>query len=432
MTEEIHKENADSEMVNYGETTVSKQSLRGLDTLNFFLSDVRDGIGPYLGIYLLAKNWDAASIGWAMSAAGLAGLIAQSPVGWLIDKVKHKRYLVVGSIILIALSCLAMAFWAVKPVIYVAQIVTGTSAAIIGPAVAAVTLGLVGHKKLDRRVGRNESIGHAGNVFAALAAGLLGYFLSDDYIFYLVAVMSIFSVASILWIREEDIDHDLARGATEEKSEAEDANISGIGAVLADKHILIFAVAVILFHFANAAMLMLVVQQLAQLGEKTAAAYTSACIITAQIVMIPVTAFAGKYLSKWGRKPVLLIAFLALPLRGLLYTVSDNPYFLVSVQIFDGIAGGIFGVATLVMIADLTSGTGRFNLTQGAIGTATGIGASLSTIIAGYIIKFYGYNAGFLFLASVAVVALAVFWLFVGETMNMRISDRHKLKTAKS
>jgi MFS family permease len=423
---EIHvTKNPDAlEMEDYGETTVSKRSLRGMDVLNFFLADVRDGIGPYLGIYLLAKNWDQASIGWAMSAAGIAGVVAQTPGGWVVDRLRQKRWLVIISIIAIALSCLAMAFWAVKPVIYAAQIITGTSAAIIGPAVAAITLGLVGRKKLSRRVGRNESIGHGGNVFAALAAGLLGYYLSNDYIFYLVAVMSIFSVASVLWIREEDIDHDLARGATEEKSEHDDANISGIGAVLADRHVWIFAIAVILFHFANAAMLMLVVEQLTEKSEKTAALFTSACIITAQLVMIPVTAYTGKFLSAWGRKPVFLIAFIALPIRALLYTVSDNSYFLVSVQILDGIAGGIFGVATLVMIADLTSGTGRFNLTQGAIGTATGIGASLSTIIAGYIVKAHGYNAGFFFLMSIAIIALAVFWFFVTETKNLHKREK--------
>ncbi|MGI8469022.1 MAG: MFS transporter [Pyrinomonadaceae bacterium] len=418
-----------NDIINYGETTVSRQSLRGLDWLNFFLADVQGGIGPYLAVYLLAVyHWDAAKIGWAMSAAGIAGIVAQTPAGWLVDKLRQKRAFIIAAVALIAASCLSMVFWVTMPGVLTAQIVTGVSGAVVGPTLAAITLGLVGRKQFSRQMGRNQAINHTGNVIAAAAFGFLGYYFSDKYIFYLIVLMSVFTVLAFLRIRKTDIDYDLARGSTEEKSKKTEANISGIGAVLHDKRILIFSAAVILFHFANAAMLPLVGQELAEESARASAAYLSACIITAQIVMIPVTGLAGKYISNWGRKPIFLVAFLALPLRGALYTLSGNPYYLVSVQILDGVAGGIFGVASLIMISDLTSGTGRFNLVQGAIGTATGIGASLSTVAAGYIVKAFGYNTGFLFLAAVAVAALIVFWLFVGETENLDGKDDRKVK----
>lgn len=423
---------------------ISPQSSRALDYVNFFLADVRDGIGPYLGIFLIASHhWDEAQVGIAMSAAGFAGVFAQTPMGWLVDKTKYKRIFVAVSSALIALACVAMTLRVTMPVIVGAQIVVGAVAAFIGPAMAAITLGLVGHKKLDRRVGRNESINHAGNVFAALAAGLLGHFVGREYIFYLVAVMAIFSIWSILRIKENEIDHDLARGATDEKPEDDDkdgviepherekAEVSSWTDVFKDRRVMIFAVAVIIFHFANAAMLPLAGQMLTEGKESGASLYMSACIIVAQLVMIPVAAWAGRSLGNWGRRPVMLIAFAALPVRGLLYVLSDNPYFIVSVQILDGIAGGIFGIATLIMISDLTKGTGRFNLTQGAIGTATGIGASFSTLVTGFIVKAYGFGAGFGFLAVMAFVALLIFYFFVAET-KAGINRTGELKAVES
>ncbi len=163
-------------------------------------------------------------------------------------------------------------------------------------------------------------------------------------------------------------------------------------------------------------MLPLVGQQLSEGKASGASLYMSACIIVAQLVMIPVASLAGQFASSWGRRAIFLIAFAVLPIRGVLYTLSDNPYFLVSVQVLDGVAAGIFGVLWVLIVADLTKGTGRFNFVQGAIGTATGIGASLSTLIAGFIVKAAGYDAAFLTLAGIAGVALFVFGLAMPET----------------
>ncbi len=420
------KENSSSKECNPG-----KKSLRALDALNVFLADVRDGVGPYLAIFLIATHhWNEGDVGIVMSVAGIAGVIAQTPAGALVDYSKHKRWLIAIGSTLIAISCLAMVVWTTMPVIIVAQVGVGVAASVIGPAVAAITLGLVGRRKLDRRVGRNESFNHAGNVVAAAAAGLLGHFVGREWIFYLVAAMAVAAIFSVFAIKESEINHEVARGADKENKDVdtEESTMAGIKAILSDKRVIAFAASVVLFHFANAAMLPLVGQALAQGTTSGASLYMSACIIAAQLVMIPTTAWAGGAAQTWGRKSVFLIAFIVLPIRGVLYTLTDNPYFLVSVQILDGIAGGIFGVVTLIMIADLMRGTGRFNLAQGAIGTATGIGASLSVLVTGFIVTRAGYNAAFLTLAAVALVALAVFWFFVPETKDATEPDKSPLE----
>ncbi|MBO0358443.1 MFS transporter [Hymenobacter sp. BT186] len=402
----------------------SVRSLRALDSVNFFLADVRDGVGPYLAIYLLATHhWHPSDIGLAMSVSGIAGVVAQTPAGALVDRLRAKRWLAAIAAAFVAAGCLLMVLKTTLTSVITGQIMVGVAAAVVGPGVAAITLGLVGRRRLDRRVGRNEAWNHGGNVVAAALAGLLGHYVGREYIFYLVAVMAVLSIVSVFFVREAEIDHAVARGAdgpaaSEEPTPDTAATpaVSGLTALLADKRVLVFSLAAVLFHFANAAMLPLVGQRLSEGHSTGASLYMSACIIVAQLVMIGSTSWAGRAASKRGRKPVLLLAFLLLPVRGVLYTLWDNPYYLVSVQVLDGIAGGIFGVVILLVVADLTKGTGRFNLVQGALGTATGLGAALSTLAAGYVVQYLGYNAAFLGLAAIAGMALVVFWLLVPET----------------
>jgi MFS family permease len=394
----------------------SKKSLRSLDYLNVFLADVRDGVGPYLTIYLKAsQNWNPAQIGLAMSASTIATVIAQTPAGALVDRLHHKRMLIVLAAVFVSIGCIAIALLPSFPVVIGSQVIIGVAAAIFPPAIAAITLGLVGHDRLDRRVGRNETFNHTGNVLAATLAGLAGYFITRQAIFFLVAAMAVGSIISVKMIREKEIDHELARGDGEESEQENHHSYEGILQLLSDRRILFFSVAVVIFHFANAAMLPLVGQELAEGKGTSDTVYMSACIIVAQLVMIPVSNLAGR-LADVGRKPIFLVGFAVLPIRGVLYTLSHNPYFLVSVQILDGVGAGIFGVLSVLMVADLTRGTGRFNVTQGMLNTAIGIGAGLSNLLAGFVVKSAGYNIGFLILAAIAVVALGVFWFFVPET----------------
>lgn len=396
--------------------TPSARTLRALDSLNIFLADVRDGVGPYLAIYLLATHhWDPASIGIAMSAMGIATVVAQTPCGALIDALPQKRLLIGIAALLVGVSCVAITLFPTFAFIMTAQALNGIAAAIFPPAVAAITLGIIGPRKFAARMGRNEAFNHAGNVGAAALAGMAGYFLGREWIFYLVAAIAGASIVSVLFIDEKDIDHDVARAAVPNDAGASSA-ASGIQALLAHREILIFAMSVTLFHFANAAMLPLAGQLLSQDKATGASLYMSACIIAAQLVMIPVAALAGAQADKWGRKPIFLIGFGVLPIRGCLYTLSDDHFFIIAVQLLDGIGAGIFGVLWVTVVADLTKGTGRYNLTLGAVATAQSIGAALSNVVAGYVVSGWGYNAGFLMLAGIAACALTMFYWAMPET----------------
>jgi MFS family permease len=406
----------------------SRRSLWALDLLAFFLAHVQGGVGPFLAIYLHAtRHWDSVNIGMALAMASLAGVIAQTPAGALVDRLRQKRELVALAALMCAAGCLAtLWFWSV-PGVMTAQALVGIVGAVFPPAVAGISLGLVGYRWLDRRIGRNESISHAGNVVVALSAGLLGHFVSQASIFYTVAVVSVVGALTVFVIRGDEIDYELARGGRHagDGSANDEAvrnrrhagpRVSGLSEVLTDRRILIFTVSAVLFNFANAAMLPLVGQRLSVGKPHSSSLLMAAGIIVAQLVMIPVAAVAGRLTAVWGRKSIFLIGFIALPIRGVLFTLSDQPTFIIAVQILDGVGAALFGLLSVLVVADLTKGTGHFNFIQGAIATAAGVGASLSMLLAGLIVEYAGYQAAFLSLAAIATVALLVFWALMPET----------------
>ena len=415
----------------------SRRSLRALDLLAFFLADVKGGVGPFLAIYLQAsRHWNSASIGMALAATAVTGVIAETPAGALVDRLRQKRELVALAALLIAVACLATVwFWSVAGVM-AAQALVGLVGAVFQPALAGISLGLVGYKWLDQRIGRNESISHAGNVVTALSAGLLGYLVSQSWIFYTVAAVSVVSAVTAFAIRGDEIDYELARGGEREHVGVGNAHDEAtrnlphagprvsIKEVLTDRRILIFTAAAVLWNFANAAMLPLVGERISVGKPQSSTLMMSAGIIVAQFVMVPVAALAGRLTDVWGHKPIFLIAFISLPIRGVLFTLSDQPSFVIPVQILDGVGAAVFGVLSVLVVADLTKGTGHFNLTQGAIATATGVGASLSMLLAGLIVEYAGYQAAFLSLAGVATAALLIFWILMPETKEFATARR--------
>jgi MFS family permease len=397
---------------------------RPLDLLNFFLADVRDGLGPYLAIYLLAvQHWDAASIGIVMSVGGLAGIVAQTPAGWLVDRSHRKRLvLIVAAVAVTACSVILPLMQGVVG-IGTTQALVGASGAVFAPLVAAITLGIVGPRAFTTRTGRNEAFNHAGNAFAATTAGGLAYFLGPIVVFYLMAAMAVASIAATLAIPARAIDDEVARGLIEDPQAGHGVeHPSGLKALLENRHLLVFAACCALFHFANAAMLPLVGQKLALGAPGLGTTLMSVCIVGAQLVMVPMAMLVGARADRWGRKPLFLAGFLILPLRGVLYTFSDDPYWLLAVQLLDGVGAGMFGALFPLIVADLTRGTGRFNVSQGAITAAQGIGAALSTTVAGFIVTGAGYSTAFLVLAAVAAAALVLFWIAMPETAERGIA----------
>jgi MFS family permease len=399
---------------------ISKSSVLGLDLVSFFLANVRDGLGPYLAIYLLSqKNWNPEDIGFAMALPGFIRILFQSPAGAFIDKTRFKRGIIFLSSFIVALSCITMVFYNTHFIIYSSQIFIGIATSAYTPTVAAITLGIVGYKFLPKRIGRNESFNHLGNIFNAIAAGLIGYYISYEALFYLVGLSCIASSCSILLINKKDIDHSKARGATDMNKETH-TPISPIK-FLFSRNIILFGIAVTLFGFSNGSMLNLASQKLYMYNNEFAAIGISACIIVAQTVMVFVAKLTGKIGLEGNRKILFLLAFLVVPLRGFLYLLSNDPIYIIAIQVLDGIGGGIFGVLTIIMIADLTEGTGRFNLTQGVMTAIIGIGTSISCYITGVLAKDFNYNKAFLFLTAIGCISFLFVLLFIPNTKKINL-----------
>lgn len=388
---------------------------RALDWLNFFLADVRDGLGPYLAIYLLAVHqWQPANIGLLMSLAGIVALLAQTPAGALIDRTPAKRAVLVLAAVLVTGSCLLLPLLSSFGWVALTQTISALAGAVFAPAIAAISLGITGPRAFTRRVGRNETFNHAGNACSALLAGGLAYLFGPLVVFYLMAVMTVASIVAVARVPAAAIDHQLARGLAH--GPGGDDHPAGFKLLLHNRTLLVFAVCCALFHLANAAMLPLVSQKLSQVDLRLATPLTSACIVAAQLVMVPMALLVGAKAEHWGRKPFLLAGFLILPLRGALYVVSDNPFWLVGVQLLDGVGAGIFGALFPIVVKDLTDGTGRFNVSLGALAAVFGLGAALSPGIAGLVLQAAGYDAAFLTLAAIALAAFVLVLVALPET----------------
>ena len=388
-----------------------------LDAVNFLSADVRGAIGPYLNVFLVTQQqWSQSEVGLVTTISGLLGIAVQTPIGAAIDETRSKRGVVVVALAVLAITAVVIfafpTFWPVA----IANSLMAVSGDVFGPAVAALTLGLFARKLLARRMGRNSAFDHAGNVAIALVAGAVGYAFSQRAVFLLVPVFAVLTVIAVLSIPAEAIDYNRARDLDGDADVAGTAGVAGYGILFKSRPLVIFGLCVMLFHFANAPLLALVGQKLATAYPKEATAMMSACIIAAQAVMLPIAVLVGFKADSWGRKPLFLAGFAILPIRAVLYTLSDNSFWLIGVQVLDGIGAGIFGALTPLVIADIMRGTGRYNLAQGAIATVQGIGASLSGLAAGVIVDHFGYSAAFLSAGAAAVVALGVFALRMPET----------------
>ncbi len=401
------------------------RNARALDAMNAFLADVRDGLGPYLAIYLVSvrgptHGWDEATAGMVMTIAGIAGLLATTPAGALVDRIRAKRALLVVAALLVTIASISLPIVSGFFMVSATQSVAAVAGAVFAPGIAAISLGIVGPKAFTRRVGRNEAFNHAGNAVAAALAGLLAWKFGPVVVFYLMGILAACSIAAILWVDGDAIDHDVARGC-EGKPDARDESCdpapSLVRTLTGNPALAIFAGAAFLFHLANAAMLPAVGQLLGrEVGAGQATSLVAACIVGAQLVMVPVAIVVGRHADRWGHRPILLVGMAVLVARGILYTVADAPAWLLGVQLLDGIGAGIFGALLPVVVAAIMRGTGRFNAAQGAVATVQGLGGALSTTLAGVMIVRGGYDAAFLLLAAIAAVGFGLLWWKMPET----------------
>lgn len=381
-------------------------SQSALNALNFFMADVRDGLGPFLGVYLQSEKWSPAEIGLVMTIGALVGMAATAPLGALVDRVRQKRAMVVVSAVITVLASMMILFVPGFVPTAVAQSINGVAGAAIAPAIAGITLGLVGQQGYGHQIGRNEAFNHAGNVTAAVLAGGLGYFYGIGAVFVVMAAMAGASLIATWFIDPRKIDHRVARGLTGKEP---DGHASGWSTLVTSKPLLVLAVTLLLFHLGNAAMLPLLGQSIAA-GGGDPSTYTSATIVVAQLTMVPMAILAARLAETRGYWVVFLLALLALPIRGGLAAIVTGPLGLGPVQILDGVGAGLLGVAVPGLVARILAGTGHVNAGLGAVMTMQGVGAALSPALGGWVAEKFGYPASFMALGALAVIALAL-WL---------------------
>jgi MFS family permease len=397
--------------------------MRSLDAINFLLADVRGAVGPYLNVYLVTEQgWSQSAVGLVTMVSGLLGLVVQTPIGAAIDATRAKRGAIILALAVLGIGAVVIFdradFWSVL----VATTLMAVVGDVFGPAVSALTLGLIGRRGLARQMGRNSAFDHAGNVSIALLAAGVGWWFSQRAVFLLVPVFAVLAAAATLSVPGGAIDHDLARGSDATTGTGDAASPSGWTVLFRCRPLVIFGICAFLFHFANAPLLPLVGQLLAFAHPSWATAMMSICIVAAQAVMLPISILVGHRADRWGRKPIFLIGFAILPVRAVLYTLSDNSAWLIAVQLLDGVGAGFFGALTPLVVADLMRGTGHYNLAQGAVATMVGIGASLSGLAAGIVVDAFGFDAAFLTLGLAAAVAFLVFAMAMPETTPDRSS----------
>jgi MFS family permease len=397
------------------DATLGKQrSLRAVEWLNFFLADVQTGLGPFLAAYLASSGWNPARVGYALTFGGLVSVAMQTPAGAAIDAVHRKRTLLATSLAVLVAGAFLLMGHLSSIRVYSAQFLIGSSGPFLGPTVAAITLGIVGAAAFDRQFGKNQAFNSAGNVFTALLIAYVSYKFGYRAIFVIAALFAIPAAVSLFFVDPTQIDYARARGSIKKgQTKAE-----GLSALLKDRILLYFLAAAFLFHAANAAMLPELGEMLSKDNLKAAAPFMSACIIVTQLVIAVSAAWIGKRAAAKGRKPLLLLGFGVLPIRGILYTLTHAVGALIAIQTLDGVANAIFGIVSILVIKDRTEGTGRFNMAAGSLATMVGIGAAVSTTIGGLLIQHLGYRASFLGLAAIALLAFALLWFAIPETLS--------------
>jgi MFS family permease len=399
---------------------VSDRSRRGLDWTNFFLADVQMSFGSFLAFYLADLGWSKQDVGVALTVGGLAAVAAQIPGGALADAVRWKRGLAACGFGLIAVSALILALWPSFSLVFAAEILHGLSAGLVGPAIAAISLGLAGRHGMSSRIGRNYRFAGAGNAATAAFMGALGAYLSNNAIFIAAALLCIPALIALSEIRANEIDYARARNATKRDHTLD---LQRLIDLIKNWRLVIFSGALVLFHLSNASLLPLVSENLAHSKIANSALVMGGLIVVPQLVVAILAPWIGYWSELWGRKPLLLAGFAVESVRALLFAFVSDPLLMMVVQLLDGVTGAAVTVLTILVVTDLTTGTGRFNLTQGVLGTMRGIAAAIGTGSVGFIVQQFGDFTGFLLMAIGPAIAAALIWALLPETKPPKYVD---------
>jgi MFS family permease len=384
-----------------------------LDWLNFFLANLQTGFGPFIAVYLTTHKWTQGQIGVALSVGSAVTMLAQVPAGALVDALPRKRLAATLGLLAVAASAMLLAVWPDTLPVTLAEVLHGFATCMLVPAVAAITLNRVGRRAFAERLGRNARFAAIGSGVGAALMGLCGTYVSSQAVFWLAAGLTVPALAAVRALPGRDPPHE--PGLAEATERPERGRVEG-WRVLIDRRLIAFALCIVLFQLANAAMLPLAASEVTRQVGNGANLVIAACLMVPQAVVAALSPWVGRSAERRGRRPLLLLGVLMLPLRGLLLATVASPALIVTAQALDGIAGAVIGVLVPLIAADLTRGTGRFNLCMGAIGLAVGVGATLSTAVAGGLAGQFGNSVAFLALGSAGLLALLTAALVMPET----------------
>ena len=383
-----------------------ERSARGLDGLSFFVANVQTGFGPFIAAYLAAEKWTQGQIGLALTIGTVTSMVMQVPGGAMVDAVRDKRALALLAICAIAASALMLGAFPQQLPVTLAEILHGIASCLVGPVIAALSVavaGLQGHA-LGERLGRNARFASIGSGCAAGLMGAVGYWVSERSVFFLAAALVLPAVIALRWIK-------VAPGDMMPKQAQE-----SVGGALLDRRLVVFALCCAGFQFANAAMFPIAAVQVTRNTGRLGELVIAACLIVPQALVAALSPLAGRAAERWGRRPVLLVGFAAVPLRAILFALTEAPALIVLIQALDGVSGAVFGVLLPLVVADIARKTGRFNLSMGAVGLAITAAAALSTEVAGVIADRNGTAGAFELLAAAGLATVAIVWLAMPET----------------
>jgi MFS family permease len=383
-----------------------------LVALNFFLADVQGGLGPFLATWLATTGWDPERIGLVMTISGLASLVFNSPAGVLIDRTCRFRLWVAIASLAVVLGTLATLPARSFAAVLAAQMASAVGGALMAPSVTALTLGIVGKGRFPHQQGRNQAWNHAGNVVAAVLVAAATFATGPTSAFWVLAGMAAGSAATLLAIPAKAIDPQRARG------HGVAAPSASYRQMLGNRPLLVLGLVLLLFHLGNAAMLPMLGQRMAQVGQGDATRWMAACVIVAQLTMVLVALVSGRMADRIDRVWLLLAACCVLPLRGAMAALAQDPIWLIPIQMLDACGAGTLGVVVPILVADFTWGTGRTQSALGFVATLQGIGAACSTTLGGVLAAQFGWAPAFLGLAVPAGFAVALAIRLLGQASS--------------
>jgi MFS family permease len=381
-----------------------------LNNLNFFTAAVQAGFGPFIAVWLTQQGWSATALGFALSVGTFAALIGQVPGGFLVDHIYAKRHAAAGALLVMGFAAIGLALSSAFPVVWGAEVGHALASCVMTPAIAALTLSLCGHDGFGERLGSNTRYAALGNATAAAVLGAAASYISQRSVFLVTAALVLPAMGAVFRIRASDRiadDHPALKHPRDREHPP--------WQIFAEPALHVFAAAAVLFHLANAALLPLALNELTRRGEASGF-LVSTTIIVPQVVAATIAPWAGRLAQRIGRRPVLMVGFAAVPVRGLLIAIVPGALPLSVFQALDGVSAAVFGLMLPLIAADLTKRTGYLNLAIGSFGLAAGLGATFSTVIAGWIADHFGIQVMFLFLAAAGGSAVAWLWIAMPET----------------